>query len=87
LLGIRGIAVFALLLLLLLFGAPLLPMAPEMMPLFYRDWVYPWLPMRFMVEGLRELFFFGKGLTWGSPVSTLVWISEYSNNTGFCLKA
>ena len=27
-----------------------------------------------MIQGLRELFFFGKGLSWSSPVSTLVWI-------------
>ncbi|MGV3464040.1 MAG: YhgE/Pip domain-containing protein [Heyndrickxia sp.] len=75
LLGIRGIAVFALL---LFFGAPILAMAPEMMSSFYRDWVYPWLPMRFMVEGLRELFFFGKGLNWNAPVSVLVWIGVVS---------
>ena len=71
LLGIRSIALFGLM---LFFGAPLLTMAPEMMSPFYRDWVYSWLPMRFMIQGLRELFFFGKGLSWSSPVSTLVWI-------------
>ncbi|EKN70925.1 hypothetical protein BABA_03649 [Neobacillus bataviensis LMG 21833] len=73
--GIRSIAVFALL---LFFGAPLLAMAPEMMSPFYREWIYSWLPMRFMIQGLRELFFFGKGLTWSSPVSTLVWIGIVS---------
>ncbi|MCP3764749.1 DUF3533 domain-containing protein [Domibacillus sp. A3M-37] len=71
LLGLKGMPIF---ILMLFFGAPLLAMAPEMLSPFYRDWVYSWLPMRFMVEGLRELFFFGKGLTWSSPVSTLVWI-------------
>ncbi|WP_066253982.1 YhgE/Pip domain-containing protein [Neobacillus drentensis] len=70
-LGIRSIALFALL---LFFGAPLLSMAPEMMSPFYHDWVYSWLPMRFMIQGLRELFFFGNGLSWNSQVSTLVWI-------------
>ncbi|MGX6443537.1 YhgE/Pip domain-containing protein [Neobacillus sp. K501] len=70
-LGFRGIPIFVLM---LFFGAPLLAMAPEMMSSFYRDWVYSWLPMRFMVEGLRELFFFGKGLSWSSSVATLVWI-------------
>ncbi|QIZ08218.1 DUF3533 domain-containing protein [Priestia megaterium] len=74
-LGIRSIALFALL---LFFGAPLLSMAPEMMSPFYRDWIYSWLPMRFMIQGLRELFFFGKGLTWSSPVTTLVWIGVVS---------
>jgi YhgE/Pip-like protein len=74
-LGIRSVALFALL---LFFGAPLLSMAPEMMSTFYRDWIYSWLPMRFMIQGLRELFFFGKGLTWSSPVTTLVWIGVVS---------
>lgn len=71
LIGLRGMPLFVLM---LFFGAPLLAMAPEMMSSFYRDWFYSWLPMKFMVEGLRELFFFGKGLTWSSSVSTLVWI-------------
>ncbi|MGV4337447.1 YhgE/Pip domain-containing protein [Bacillus subtilis] len=75
LVGFKGMPIFVLL---LFFGGPLLAMAPEMMSPFYRDWVYSWLPMRFMVEGLRELFFFGKGLTWSSPVSTLVWIGLVS---------
>jgi len=70
LIGLRGMP---LLILMLFFGAPLLAMAPEMMSPFYHDWVYSWLPMRFMVGGLRELLFFGKGLTWDS-VSHLVWI-------------
>lgn len=74
-LGIKGIAIFALT---LFFGAPLLALAPEMMSPFYRDWVYSWLPMRFMVEGLRELFFFGKGLSWNSAVSSLTWIGLVS---------
>lgn len=73
--GLRGIPIFVLL---LFFGAPLLAMAPEMMPPFYRDWIYSWLPMRFMVDGLRELLFFGKGLSWGTPVSALVWIGLVS---------
>jgi hypothetical protein len=70
-LGIRSIAIFALL---LYFGAPLLALAPEMMSSFYRDWIYSWLPMRFMIQELRELFFFGNGLSWNSHVSSLVWI-------------
>ncbi|QTH43266.1 DUF3533 domain-containing protein [Cohnella sp. LGH] len=70
-LGIKGIAIFALT---LFFGAPLLALAPEMMSPFYRDWIYSWLPMRFMVEGLRELFFFGQGLNWNGAVSSLTWI-------------
>ncbi len=74
-LGIRGIPIFVLI---LFFGAPLLAMAPEFMSSFYRDWVYSWLPMRFMVEGLRELFFFGKGLNWNSPTIVLASIGAVS---------
>lgn len=69
--GIKGIAVFVLM---LFFGAPLLALAPEMMSAFYQDWIYSWLPMRFMVDGLRKIFYFGEGLTWNTPVSILVWI-------------
>ncbi|MDR2995582.1 YhgE/Pip domain-containing protein [Bacillus cereus] len=75
LVGIKGIGVFALL---LFFGAPLLSLAPEMLSPFYQDWVYPWLPMKFMIEGLREIFFFGKGLSWNTPVTVLVWIGIVS---------
>ncbi len=50
-------------------------MAPEMMSVFYRDWIYSWLPMRFMVEGLRELFFFGQSLSWSMSIAVLVWIA------------
>lgn len=75
LVGIKGIPVFALL---LFFGAPLLAMAPEMMSPFYREWIYSWLPMRFMIEVLRKLFFFGEGLTWGTSVSVLLWIGFVS---------
>ena len=71
LIGIKGIPIFALL---LFFGGPLLAMAPEMMSPFYREWIYSWLPMRFMIEGLRNMFFFGEGLTWNTPVTVLVWI-------------
>ncbi len=59
---------------LLFFGAPLVAMTPEFMSTFYRDWIYSWLPIRFMVEGLRELFFFDQGLSWTEAVTGLVWI-------------
>ncbi|MGG0153438.1 YhgE/Pip domain-containing protein [Bacillus mycoides] len=75
LVGLKGIGLFALL---LFFGAPLLALAPEMMSPFYQDWIYSWLPMRFMIEGLREIFFFGKGLSWNTPVTVLVWIGVVS---------
>lgn len=69
--GIRGIVLFVLL---LFFGAPLLSLPPEFMNGFYRDFVHAWLPMRFMVDGLRELFFFGEGLEWNASTAALAWI-------------
>lgn len=69
-LGMLGIPLFALL---LFFGVPLLALAPEMMSSFYHHWIYIWLPMRFMVEGLRELFFFDTGISW-QAVAPLTWI-------------
>lgn len=73
--GFKGLPIFGLL---LFFGGPLLALAPEMMSTFYHDWVYSWLPMRFLVEGLRELLFFDKGLSWNS-VSMLTWIGLVSS--------
>ncbi|WDH96729.1 DUF3533 domain-containing protein [Paenibacillus urinalis] len=75
LVGFKGIAIFALL---LFFGAPLLSLAPEMLSPFYHDYIYSWLPMRFMVEGLRPILFFGQGLSWNSDLSVLVWIGIVS---------
>ncbi|SCB79482.1 YhgE/Pip N-terminal domain-containing protein [Fictibacillus enclensis] len=66
--GMKGFPLFALL---LFFGAPLLSMAPEIMPEFYQNWIYPWLPMRYMTDGLRDLFFFGNGLSWDQSVQVL----------------
>ncbi|UOQ49001.1 ABC transporter permease [Gracilibacillus caseinilyticus] len=74
LIGFGGIGIFAFM---LFFGAPLLAMAPEMMSPFYQDWIYSWLPMRFLVDGLRELFYFGSGLTW-DILSVLTWIAVIS---------
>lgn len=74
-LGLKGLPIFVII---LFFVAPLLPMAPEIMPDFYREWIYPWLPMRFMVDGVRELFFFGEHLTWNHSVSALALISLIS---------
>jgi YhgE/Pip-like protein len=74
-LGMRGIPLF---ILILFFGAPLLAMAPEFMSAFYRDWVYSWLPMRFLVEGLRELMFFNTGLSWNDEAAALAGIGAVS---------
>ncbi|WP_391209736.1 YhgE/Pip domain-containing protein [Psychrobacillus sp. L4] len=70
-LGIKGLPIFVLM---LFFGAPLLAMPPEFLSSFHRHWIYPWLPMRQMIEGLRELFFFGKGFGWSHSVQMLTWL-------------
>jgi YhgE/Pip-like protein len=74
-LGLGGVGIFALL---FFFGAPLLAMAPELMPTFSHDWLYSWLPMRFSAEGLRQLFYFGHGLEMNQPVKVLLGIGAVS---------
>ncbi|MFC4776924.1 YhgE/Pip domain-containing protein [Paenibacillus sp. GCM10023252] len=73
--GYAGVPLFVLV---LFFGGPLLGMAPELMSSFYRNWIYSWLPMRFMVEGLRELFYFGQSFHFGTASLTLVSIAGAS---------
>lgn len=60
-----SVAIFGLL---IFFGLPLIQLAPEMIPDFYRDYVLPWLPMRFLIEGLKDILFFGKD-----------WMNHYTN--------
>ncbi|MBS5910171.1 MAG: DUF3533 domain-containing protein [Paenibacillus macerans] len=69
--GFKGMIIFVLF---LFIGAPLLSFAPELLSSFYRDWILSWLPMRFMIDGLRELFFFGQGLRMNHPTFALIWI-------------
>ncbi|MGG0656911.1 YhgE/Pip domain-containing protein [Rummeliibacillus pycnus] len=73
--GFAGIPIFVLL---LFFGIPLLQMTPEVMPTFYKDWIYPWMPMRFMIEGLRQLFFFDDSISWNTSTIVLAWIAIVS---------
>ncbi|GEP19758.1 YhgE/Pip domain-containing protein [Pediococcus argentinicus] len=63
-----GLIVFVLL---LFFSAPLLTMAPEMLPNFYQNWVLPWLPMKPLFDGLKSILYYGAGL-WNSSTQTLV---------------
>ncbi len=72
--GRGGIAIF---ILFMFFGLPLLQLAPEMLPDFYRDWIYPWLPMRFMFDGVREILFFDGG-AWNASTIVLAWIAVVS---------
>ncbi len=69
--GFPGVGIFALL---MFFGGPLLALAPEFMPNFYQNWIYPWLPMRFLVDGLRDLLFFDNGTHLSGSIIVLVGI-------------
>lgn len=71
-LGMKGIPIFVLT---LFFGLPLLAMPKEFMSSFYQDWVNPWLPMRPMIDGLRDLLFFEKGFEWSHSVEALTFIA------------
>ncbi|WP_141505652.1 YhgE/Pip domain-containing protein [Paenibacillus luteus] len=70
--GISGMGFFALF---LFFGAPLLSFAPEFLSSFYRDYIYSWLPMRFMVESLKDLFYFGKDISLSGSTGVLLSIA------------
>ena len=54
-LKLPSIAIYVLL---MFFSMAAVQLAPEMMPSFYRDYIISWLPLRFFVEGLREVLFF-----------------------------
>lgn len=56
---------------LMFFGLPLIQLAPEMIPTFYQDYVLPWLPMRFLIEGLKDVLFFDKGVMNGNTIVLL----------------
>ncbi|MFB7156077.1 hypothetical protein [Lysinibacillus sp. NPDC056232] len=43
------------------FGLPLIQLVPEMIPSFYGDYILPWLPIRFLIDGIKEVLFFGEG--------------------------
>ncbi|KOY82827.1 ABC transporter permease [Lysinibacillus macroides] len=71
--------------LLMFFGLPLIQMAPEMLPVFYQDYILPWLPMKFLINGLKDILYFGQGvfngngviLTWMAVISfVLLWVKH-----------
>ncbi len=59
--------------LLMFFSMASLQLAPEMMPAFYRDYVYSWLPIRIYSDGLKDLLFFNQDIInhYSMP---LIWI-------------
>ena len=59
--------------LLMFFSMAAVQLAPEMVPDFYRDYVISWLPLRFFVEGLKDVLFF-TGDVFNEYGIILVWI-------------
>lgn len=64
-LGFAGMPIF---MLLFFFVGPVLTMAPEMLPQATKTLFYSWVPLRFTVEGLRDLLYFGQGLNIRTPL-------------------
>ena len=69
-LGLAGIPLFVLL---LFFALPLLSLAPEMLSSFYTDWVLPWLPMRMLYDGVKNILFFGQDF-WNGAIKELIYV-------------
>lgn len=67
-LGLKGMPI---LVLLFFFGLPVLSLPYEFLPRVTQEWFYSWVPFRFSVEGLRDLFYFRKGLNWAEPAGIL----------------
>ena len=65
--GTRGM-IIPVLILLLGMGTANLPY--EFLPNFWQNWIYPWMPLRFLAEGARALLFQGAGM-W-SPSMTAI---------------
>ena len=59
--------------LLTFFSLSAVQLAPEMMPAFYRDYIVSWLPLRFFIEGFKEVLFFSHELINSNSV-VLIWI-------------
>lgn len=73
--GFGGVGLFALI---FFFAGSIIGMAPELLPKFTHDWIYSWVPMRFGADGLREIFYFGKQLSFSHSMVILVWIASVS---------
>ncbi|NBD25831.1 YhgE/Pip domain-containing protein [Paenibacillus glycinis] len=67
-LGLAGMPLF---ILVFFFGVPILTLPPELLPPFSHHFLYAWLPLRFAVEGLRDLFYFEGYRNLGAPTWTL----------------
>ena len=70
LIGLAGAPLSALL---LFFAMPLLSLEPEMLSSFYTDWVLPWLPMRMLFDGVKNILYFGQG-GWNLATKELIYV-------------
>lgn len=68
-----GLPVIALFVLLMFYGLPLIQLAPEMLPEFYQNYIIAWIPFRFLIEGLKDILFFGQGVM-NESTPVLLWI-------------
>ena len=68
-----GLAGVPLAVLLLFFALPLLSLAPEMLSSFYTDWVLPWLPMRMLFDGVKNILYFCQG-GWNLATKELIYV-------------
>jgi hypothetical protein len=68
--GIGGISLFVLVMALGLIASNL---PYELLPAFWQDWVYPWIPLRFISEGLCSVFYRGEGV-FNAATNVLLWI-------------
>lgn len=73
--GFGGVGLFALI---FFFSGSLIGMPKELLPTFSKDWIYSWVPMRFGADGLREIFYFDKGLSMSHPMTIIIWIGIIS---------
>jgi hypothetical protein len=71
LLQYTGMAGMPVLVVLFFFGLPVLTLPYELLPGLTQDWFFSWVPFRFSVEGLRDLFYFRQGLGWKDPALVL----------------
>jgi hypothetical protein len=68
--GIGGISLFVLIMALGLIASNL---PYELLPEFWQDWIHPWIPLRFISEGLCSVFYRGEGV-FNAATSVLLWI-------------
>jgi Predicted membrane protein len=71
-LGFAGMPIF---MLLFFFVGPILTLPPELLPQATKTLLYSWVPLRFTVEGLRDLLYFGQGLNVQTPIVVISSVS------------